>query len=77
MIGIPLIFVAVFLLLAMTFRVARVRRLVGMAVVTATLGGGLLLFFWAPAEYSNYTEYAFSLFTEGGERANDLIDGRR
>lgn len=73
MIGIPLIFVAVFLLLAMAFRVTRIRRLVGTVAVGATLGGGILLFVVAPDEYTSYTEYALTLFTEGGGRANELI----
>ena len=42
-------------------------------MVFAVLGGATLLFFWGQDDASDYTEYATSLFTEGGERANALI----
>ena len=73
MMGIPLIFVAVFLFLGMVYRVSRVSRLAGAAVLAATLGGAVMLYLWSPDEAEGYTEYATSLFTESGERANDLI----
>ena len=73
MIGIPLIFAAVFLLLGMSYRVARVNRFAGLSLLAATLGGAVMLFLWSPDESSDYTDYATSLFTEGGERANALI----
>ena len=73
MIGIPLVFVAMFLFLGMIYRVARVNRFAGISLFAATLGGAVMLVFWAPDEASDYTDYATSLFTEGGERANALI----
>ncbi|MEQ9411985.1 MAG: hypothetical protein RIK87_30015 [Fuerstiella sp.] len=73
MIGIPLVFVATFLLLGMMYRVARVSRLAGVSLLAAALGGAVTVYFWSTDEASDYTDYATSLFTEGGERANALI----
>lgn len=73
MIGIPLIFAAVFLWLGMIYRVSRISRFAGISVIAGTIGGALMLFVWSPDESADYTEYASSLFTEAGERANDLI----
>lgn len=73
MIGIPLVFVAAFLALGTLYRVSRVNRFVAVSVFACLLGGAGLLFFWGSDEASDYTEYATSLFTEGGERANSLI----
>ncbi|MCA9049845.1 MAG: hypothetical protein KDA89_14015 [Planctomycetaceae bacterium] len=73
MIGIPLIFLSVYLLLGLLLRVTRISRLAGVFLLSVLISGAVLLFVWVPDEASNYTEYAASLFTEGGGRANDLI----
>lgn len=73
MIGIPLVFVAMFLLLGTIYRVSRVNRFVGISLFAGLLGAATLIVVWGHDEASDYTEYATSLFTEGGERANSLI----
>ena len=73
MIGIPMIFVGVFLGLGMIYRVSRVSRLVGVSLLCAAIGGAVMVFLWSPDESADYTDYATSLFTETGERTNALI----
>ena len=73
MIGIPMIFVGVFLGLGMVYRVSRVSRLVGVSLLCAAIGGAVMVFLWSPDESADYTDYATSLFTETGERTNALI----
>ncbi len=75
MVGVPLVFVAVFLALGMYFRVARVSRFAGFALFAALMGGAGVAFFWAPEESFEYTDFASSIFTEGVERSNEVIVG--
>ena len=73
MMGIPLVFAATYLLLGTIYRVSRVNRFAGIAVVVVILGGAGLVLFWGQDNAADYTEYAGSLFTEAGERTNSLI----
>jgi hypothetical protein len=73
MIGVPLIFIAAFLTVAMIYRATRVSRLLGVLVASLTVGGAAVLLFLSPDGTAEYTEYAMTLFTEGGQRTNQLI----
>ena len=75
MIGIPLVFVAAFLALGMFYHIAKVNRLAGLAIISFLFGGCMVIFLWSPDQSAEYTDFASSLFTEGGERANTLIIG--
>ncbi len=75
MIGIPLVFVATYLLLGMIYRVTRVSRVTGFVLVSGLIGGSLSLFLWAPEDSVEYTDFASTLFTEGAERSNEVIIG--
>ena len=75
MVGIPLVFVAVFLLLGMAYRVTRVGRLSGFVAVATLTALALSLFVWSPDESAEYTDFAGSLFTEGVQRGNAIIVG--
>lgn len=75
MVGIPLVFVAVFLGLGMIYRVAKISRVAGVVVFSTLIGVALILFVWSPDKSAEYTDFASSLFTEGVERSNELILG--
>lgn len=75
MVGIPLVFVAVLLALGMYFHVAKVNRLLGIAFLGVIIGAAAGVMFWSPDESAEYTDFASSIFTEGGDRANTLILG--
>ncbi|GAB5442262.1 MAG: hypothetical protein Fues2KO_26110 [Fuerstiella sp.] len=75
MVGIPMVFVAVFLILGLTYRVAKISRLTGVVVISMLIGGAAAIFFWSPDESAEYTDFATSLFTEGWERSNEVIVG--
>ncbi|MBB3206297.1 hypothetical protein FHS27_002106 [Rhodopirellula rubra] len=75
MVGIPMVFVAVLLGLGMYFKVAKVNRLLGFAILGLLIGGVGGVFLWSPDQSQEYTDFASSLFTEGADRSNDVILG--
>jgi hypothetical protein len=75
MIGIPLVFIAALLTCGMIFRITRINRLAGIAMTVGLMGGALIVFFWAPDEAYEYTEFVTSLATEGAVRFNELVIG--
>lgn len=75
MIGIPLVFIAVFLLLGSNLKVKRTTRLLGFSMSAVVLSGALALIFWDQEKYVEYTDFASTLFTEGVERSNEVIVG--
>lgn len=75
MIGIPLVFVATFLILGMIYRVTKVRRMTGIILAAALVAGALMLVVWSPAETSEHTDYAATLFSEGLQRSSGIIIG--
>ncbi len=73
MIGIPLVFVAVYMVLGMIYRISKVGRLTGLAAVVTVLGSALIVFAWSPDQSVEYVDFASSVFTEGLARSNDGI----
>ncbi len=75
MLGMPLVFVAVYLILGTIYQVARVGRLTAITVVCAMFGSFIAILFWSPDESAEYTDFATTLFTEGAQRSHELIVG--
>ena len=75
MIGIPMVFLATFLLLGWYLGLKRTHRLVAFSLAGVLLGGFFSLVFRSSDQSDEYTDYAGTLFTQGIERGSDVILG--
>jgi hypothetical protein len=75
MIGIPLVFLAAFLLIGWYLGLRRMHRLLAFSVTGLLLGGFFAILFWSTDQSDDYTDYASTLFTQGLERGSDVIFG--
>jgi hypothetical protein len=75
MIGIPLVFIAVYLFLSMRRKVSGVHHLVQTSATVVIVGAALGFLVWSPDQSAEYTGHATTLFTEGATRANEVIVG--
>lgn len=75
MLGMPLVFVAVYLFLGIVYQVARVGRLSAFAAVGLLIGAAAALVLWNPQDSAEYTEFATTLLTEGADRSQEMILG--
>ncbi len=73
MIGVPLVFLAFFLFLGMIRKVRSMNRLFEIAAIIGVVGAASVVLVWSPDKSGGYTDYAVSIFTEGGARANDQM----
>ena len=75
MIGIPLVFVAVYLALGLSIRLTRLNRLAGAVAVLAILAAAASVLIWSPDEASGHIDLAMTLVTQGVTRSNEILSG--
>lgn len=75
MIGIPLVFVATFVLLSLWRRAKFWPKLLALSITGILVGAAVMLALMNPETVQDHTTYAATLFTEGYQRANELIVG--
>jgi hypothetical protein len=78
MVGIPLVFIASYLALGMWRGSRRAGRLASLVAMAAFAGATALVVFQTDGDRvasNEYTQYAGTLFTEGGGRAQELVVG--
>lgn len=75
MIGIPMVFLAAFLVLGTIMGIRRINRIVGFCLAGVLFSASLALTFWDQDSYFEYTDFASTMFTDGVDRSNEVIVG--
>jgi hypothetical protein len=75
MVGIPLVFIASYLGIGMLRGVRHINALAGGVIVAVLLGLAAGVSLFDRDQYTEYTNYAGTIFTQGPGRANELIVG--
>jgi len=75
MIGIPMVFLATYVLLGTSQRVGRITRLLGFFCGAVVCAIAIIFILWDVDEYVEYTDFAGTLFTHGIDRGSELMVG--
>ncbi|MEZ6131841.1 MAG: hypothetical protein R3C59_24545 [Planctomycetaceae bacterium] len=75
MIGIPLVFVATFLIFGLAFKLTKLNRLTGTLVVVLLFGAAAALFIWSPDEAAEHSDFAATLLTQSVNRTHEIVVG--